>query len=67
MVYDVLKIAFPNELGTREHKTYEIIFEETGPKNKGNDAPENISGRVIADEKINWTFEFVDKFVKKSF
>ena len=37
--------------------------QETGALNKGNDAPENKSGRVLADERINWTDELIDKFV----
>ena len=42
-------------------------MEKKGPLNKGNDAPENKTGRVLAKEKMNWTSELIDEFVQKSF
>ena len=45
----------------------EQALKKTGPLNKGNDAPENKTGRVLAKEKMNWTSELIDEFVQKSF
>ena len=45
----------------------EQALKKTGPLNKGNDAPENNTGRVLAKEKMNWTSELIDEFVQKSF
>ena len=44
----------------------EQALKKTGPLNKGNDAPENKTGRVLAKEKMNWTSELIYKFVQKS-